>query len=82
MQSWKFKKIEKILASPLAPSGLGAPARFFFNFQLCIERFFVRSKEKYLGNNYLNLEYFRREKYQVSIYYTSKVIKNKNINKL
>ena len=42
--SWKFKKIEKILDS-------GAPARIFpifLNFQLYIERFFVRSMRRYI----------------------------------
>ena len=42
------------MASPLAPSGLGAPARMFsifLNFQLCIERIFVHivSEGTYTG---------------------------------
>ena len=43
MQSWKFKKIKKSWQEPPAPNGHEGSCRIFKNFQLCIERFFVRS---------------------------------------
>ena len=40
IQSWKFKKIENLLASPLASSGLGGPCQKFFDLN-----FFFRNKK-------------------------------------
>ena len=53
MQSWKFKKIEKILAGAPESRRVERESQNFFssflNFQLCIEIFFDATKRNFLG---------------------------------